>query len=102
MATLVGEGINFKDVWNNYAGIILTEASLAHTYFWVYQNFYRHIYNRTENEKVRAVLFKLLVLYGIEKIIAYSQSFFETGVITSETLKTMQATREKLMKDLRP
>ena len=84
------------------AGITLTESAVAHTYLWIYQNFYRQIYNRTENERIRAVLFKLLVLYGIEKIISNAHSFFETGVITSQTYQNIQLARERLMSEIRP
>lgn len=80
----------------------MSETAIAHTYLWIYQNFFRQIYLRTENERVRAVLFKLLVLYGIEKIIDRAQSFFETGVITTETYRNLNLARERLIKEVRP
>ena len=48
------------------------------------------------------MLFKLLVLYGIEKIIAQSNSFYETGVITSKTYNQLHIARERLLKEIRP
>jgi hypothetical protein len=75
----------------------LVEAGTAHTYLWIYQNFYEKIYLRTKNEKVRAVLIKLLLLYGVEKIVERSASFYEMGVISSQTLKHIQSLREKLL-----
>lgn len=80
----------------------LVEAGTAHTYLWIYQNFYEKIYLKTKNEKVRAVLIKLLLLYGLEKIVERSSSFYEMGVITSQTLKHIQSLREKLLAELRP
>lgn len=58
-----------KEAWDQYAGLELVEAGIAHTYLWIYQNFYEKIYLKTKNEKVRAVLVKLLLLYGLEKIV---------------------------------
>jgi hypothetical protein len=60
---------------------------------WIYQNFYEKIYLKTKNERVRAVLIKLLLLYGVEKIVERSSSFYEMGVITSSTLKNIQNLR---------
>ena len=54
-----------KEAWDQYAGLELVEAGIAHTYLWIYQNFYEKIYLKTKNEKVRAVLVKLLLLYGL-------------------------------------
>jgi len=54
-----------KEAWDHYAGLELVEAATAHTYLWIYQNFYEKIYLKTKNERVRAVLIKLLLLYGV-------------------------------------
>lgn len=62
----------------------------------MYQNFYEKIYLKTKNERARAVLIKLLLLYGLEKIVERSSSFYEMGVITSSTLKNIQNLRERL------
>lgn len=68
----------------------------------MYQNFYEKIYLKTKNERARAVLIKLLLLYGVEKIVERSSSFYEMGVISSSTLKNIQNLREKLLAELRP
>jgi acyl-CoA oxidase len=68
----------------------------------MYQNFYEKIYLKTKNERARAVLIKLLLLYGLEKIVERSSSFYEMGVISSSTLKNIQNLREKLLAELRP
>jgi acyl-CoA oxidase len=57
---------------------------------------------KTKNERARAVLIKLLLLYGVEKIVERSSSFYEMGVISSSTLKNIQNLREKLLAELRP
>ncbi len=80
----------------------LVEAGTAHSYLWMYQNFYEKIYLKTKNERARAVLIKLLLLYGLEKIVERSSSFYEMGVISSSTLKNIQNLREKLLAELRP
>jgi acyl-CoA oxidase len=80
----------------------LVEAGTAHSYLWMYQNFYEKIYLKTKNERARAVLIKLLLLYGVEKIVERSSSFYEMGVISSSTLKNIQNLREKLLAELRP
>ena len=68
----------------------------------MYQNFYEKIYLKTKNERARAVLIKLLLLYGLEKVVERSSSFYEMGVISSSTLKNIQNLREKLLAELRP
>lgn len=73
-----------------------------HTYYWVFQNFLEKIYTGTKNEKIRAILTKLLLLYGVEKILEMGSIFFESGVITASTLKQCQAAKEQLLKELRP
>ena len=47
-------------------------------------------------------MIKLLLLYGVEKIVERSSSFYEMGVISSSTLKNIQNLREKLLAELRP
>lgn len=47
-------------------------------------------------------MIKLLLLYGVEKIVERSSSFYEMGVITSSTLKNIQSLRETLLAELRP
>ena len=75
---------------------------MSYPIYFTYQNFYEQIYTSTKNEKNRAVLFKLLLLYGVEKIILKSSLIFESGVITSSTLKQCQLVKEKLLAELRP
>ena len=65
MQTLISDGQNAKEVWDTKAGLDLKEAAIAHTYFWIFETFQTRIYLSTKNEKVRQVLTRLLLLYGI-------------------------------------
>ncbi len=38
-----------KEAWDQYAGLELVESGIAHTYLWIYQNFYEKIYLKTKN-----------------------------------------------------
>jgi hypothetical protein len=51
---------------------------------------------------VRQILTKLLLLYGIEKILTRSAQYFATGVITGNTLVTFQKVKEQLLTQIRP
>ncbi len=46
---------------------------------------------------MRQILTKLLLLYGIEKILTRSAQYFATGVITGNTLATFQKVKEQLL-----
>ena len=98
----ISEGTNPKEVWDTQAGLALTEASTAHTYFWIYENFFMRIYNSTNNEKLRKSLRNLLLLYGIDKIIDRANHYFESGTITSATLKTFHKAKETILALVRP
>lgn len=39
MGQLMGEGKSMKEAWDYHAGIQLAESGIAHTYYWIYQNF---------------------------------------------------------------
>ncbi len=46
---------------------------------------------------MRQILTKILLLYGIEKILTRSAQYFATGVITGNTLATFQKVKEQLL-----
>ncbi len=50
---------------------------------------------------MRQILTKLLLLYGIEKILTRSVQYFATGVITGNTLATFQKVKEQLLTEIR-
>lgn len=86
-----------KHSWDQYANIELVDAAIAHSYSWIYQNFLEKINLSTKNEKVRAVLTKLLLVYGLEKILERAQHYFETGTVTASTLKAATELRAELL-----
>lgn len=51
---------------------------------------------------MRQVLTRLLLLYGIDKILVRSAQYFSTGVITSNTIKLFNQAKEQLLKSIRP
>lgn len=57
-----------KEAWDNYAGINLVEASTAHIEYFTFTSFLEMIVE-TSNEKVKEVLIKLCLLYGLQKLI---------------------------------
>ena len=72
----MSEGHSAKEAWDYHAGISLAEAGISYPIYWAYQNFYEKIYTGTKNEKNREVLFKLLLLYGLEKILFRASAIF--------------------------
>lgn len=52
--------------------------------------------------KVKAVVKKLLILYGLDKIIQYTPRFYETSTITPENISLIYQKKEKLLEELRP
>lgn len=68
MQELISLGNNPKNVWDTQVGLDLKEAGIAHIYFWIFETFQTKIYILSKNEKVRQVLTRLLLLYGIYKI----------------------------------
>ncbi len=52
----------------------------------------------TKNEKVRQMLTRLLLVYGIEKILTRSAQYFATGVVTGKSLSYMQEAKRQLLK----
>ena len=65
MVNLLSEDIDPLTAWNEKAGITLVECGLAYTHYWIFETFLTSVYERTTNERVRIVLFKLLSLYAI-------------------------------------
>lgn len=93
----MSEGHSAKEAWDYHAGISLAECGISYPIYWTYQNLYEKIYVGTKNERNRQVLFKVLVLYGLEKMLQKTSAIFETGVITANTVKNIVAAREKIL-----
>jgi hypothetical protein len=86
----IDKGENPQSAWDGHVGMDLKEAGMAHAYFWLFENFQTKILTATKNEKVRQVLTRLLLLYGIEKILSRSGNYFSTGVLTGRSIKIFQ------------
>lgn len=66
---------SFREVEDYHAGITLNEAAVAHCYYIIYLNFQKMV-NSITDEPLKAVMTKLLILYGIEKIVERAGKFF--------------------------
>lgn len=66
---------------DTYAGLALNDAGIAHCYVVVYTYFQEKIATISD-PSIKAVLTKLLRLYGIEKIVERSAKFFESQTIS--------------------
>ncbi len=95
------KGLHDKENWDNHAGIALVEAAFPHFYFWNFTNSTEVVFN-TKNEKVKTILHKLTVLYGICKIAERPMGLFESGYFAAEQFKHLREARERLLAELRP
>lgn len=75
--------MTMKESWDEYAGISLVEASNSHIEYFTISSFVELILE-AQNESVKAVLSKLCILYGINKILASPGSLFEKNYINGE------------------
>jgi hypothetical protein len=80
---------------------LLNDAAVAHSYNLLYSNFLKFIESATD-PNIKAVLTKLLLLYGTDKIIERSGKFYETSTITPEAFGFLYKKRESLLEELRP
>jgi len=81
--------------------LILVDAAIAHSYLTVYTYFLQY-WSTITVPAVKSVMKKVLILYGIEKIVERSAKFFETQTLTPEALKLVYQQRENLFAELRP
>lgn len=102
LTTVISEGVNPKEAWDTRAGLDLTESSIAHCYFWIFEAFQTRIYASGQNERVRNVLIRLLLLYGIDKILLRAHRYLQSKTITSDTIKILHEAKELLLKQIRP
>lgn len=96
----IGEGLSPKESWDYYSGLSLVEASTAFIYYWIFNNFFEHVY-AVKYEAVRKSLIKVLCLYGVHKILEYSGSYYEAGVLSSQATKLVFSAKEQLLSELR-
>ena len=58
------EGLSEKQVWDTYAGLTLVDAAIAHSIVTVH-SFYLKESQQVKCPKLKAVLTKLCILYGL-------------------------------------
>ena len=63
----VSQKLSQKEVWDHYAGIVLVDAAISHSYLIMY-NFFLEAAMKVQDESTKAMLINLLTLYGLEKI----------------------------------
>lgn len=102
MTQAISDGEDPKKVWDEKAGLDLVESGTAHTYFWVYDNFLTKVKTCVSNEALKKVLMKVVLLYGIDKILVRCAHFYSTGVITPSTVQRLHEGKQILLKELRP
>ena len=67
----------------------------------VYSYFAREV-EKAADQQVKAVLTKLLMLYGVERIIERASKFYETSTLSAHSMSLLFKHREQLLQELRP
>lgn len=80
---------------------MINDAAVAHSYVIVYNYFAREV-EKAADKQVKAVLIKLLMLYGVEKIIERASKFYETSTVSAQSMSLLFKHREQLLQELRP
>ena len=80
---------------------MINDAAIAHSYVVVYSYFAREV-EQAADKQVKAVLTKLLLLYGVEKILERASKFYETATLSAEATSLLFKHREQLLAELRP
>jgi hypothetical protein len=89
---LISQKLTPKEIEDHHAGILISEAAIAHCYVMVYFYFLKEFEAATDPQ-VKNVLRKLLVLYGVEKITERAGKFYETATISPEALSLLYRKR---------
>lgn len=97
----IKEGMSEKEAWDTYAGLSLTDAAIAHSAVTIH-SFFLEALKKVECPKVKAVLTKLCLLFGLEKLLDKASRVYETGVISPEAFQLINKKREALLEELRP
>lgn len=85
---------------NQFAATYLQDAAISHGIYFTYRIFAEKVSSQND-DAIRAVLDKLCVLYGLQKIIEKPSSLYETGFLTGEQLRFMKEAKEILLRELR-
>ena len=98
---LLGQKLTAKEIEDHYAGMLMSDAAISHMHVVIYTYFLKAVESAAD-PKIKAVLTKLLMLYGVEKIIDRSAKFFETSTVAPEAFSLSYSKRESLLEALRP
>lgn len=93
---LLGQKFTSKEIFDHHGGIAIIDAAIAHSYVLVYSYFLKEL-QAASDPRLKNVLRKLLLLYGIEKIIERAGKFYETATLTPETFTQLYQKREALL-----
>ena len=63
----VTSGIEMKKTWDEFAGLELVQCAVAHSYYWIVNNFYLSCQKVTD-QPTKAALERLFLLYAVDKI----------------------------------
>ena len=85
-------GLSEKDAWDTYAGISLCDAGIAHSVLTIHTSFLQMI-EKIKEPKLKAVMTKLCILFGVEKLIERSSRVYETGILTPDSFKLLSKKR---------
>ncbi|CAD8089766.1 unnamed protein product [Paramecium sonneborni] len=90
-----------KEAWNKHVGVSITEASIAHTYYWTFKTFLDTLI-KVQDENIRSVLSNLCCLYGLQRIIDWPIGYFEGGFLTGEQLEIILNAKEHIFTLIKP
>lgn len=82
--------LTIKEIEDYKAGLSINDAAVAHCYVLVY-NYFLNAIRKATDPKIKAVLTKMIVLYGIDKILERSAKFYETSTLKPEAFSLLFA-----------
>jgi len=72
---LTEKKLTIKEIEDYKAGLSINDAAVAHCYVLVY-NYFLGALRRATDPKIKAVISKMVILYGIDKILERSAKFY--------------------------
>ena len=67
--------LTIKEIEDYKAGLSINDPAVAHCYVLVY-NYFLGALRRATDPKIKAVISKMVILYGIDKILERSAKFY--------------------------
>ena len=96
----VSKDLSGKDSWDKHAGIDLVESAMAHINYFTFLTFADEV-AKVSNEKVKAVLLRLLNLFAVNRILEKPKGLFESGYLNVEQFRILRNIKNELLKSLR-